>query len=62
MEIDWHKHQLSSHVKVDTHSSSSGEHITTLDEPNRSCIGCVITLRKLAGQIRGDRYVAFYIS
>jgi hypothetical protein len=38
-EIDLHTHPGSSHVKVDIYSSSSIEHITTLDQPNRSCIG-----------------------
>jgi hypothetical protein len=38
-EIEWHACNISSHVNVDTYSSSSVEDITTLDQPNRSCVG-----------------------
>jgi len=46
-EMDWDTHRLLSRVKIDMHSSSSKEYITTLDYPNRSCNGRVITLAKL---------------
>jgi hypothetical protein len=38
-EIDWHTHSVSSDVKVDVCSKSSAEHVATLDQPNRSCVG-----------------------